>query len=194
LVTELISIYLLYRQQRHDLNVRGAFWHVLQTFVGSIIIIIAALVIQFTGFLAIDPLLGMLFGLVLVWASWGIMRDAIHLLMEGTPDDVDLHEVVRALSDIDGVSDIHHAHAWALTSNRYVFSAHLRMSTLTTEDQRRLQEHVHSILKDQFRFYFSTVQIESVCLDEGASDAINVETGKDVSSRHPPAHGEKRNG
>lgn len=119
LITELVSMYLLYRQQSQDLNIRGAYWHVLQTFVGSIIIIIAALVIRFTGFLAIDPILGILFGFVLLWASWGIMRDAVHLLLEGTPDDIDLQKVINALSSIDGVADVHHVHAWLSITHKF---------------------------------------------------------------------------
>jgi cobalt-zinc-cadmium efflux system protein len=69
-----ISLKLLYGGQKGDLNLRGAFWHVMQTFVGSILIIVAAAVIYFTGFFAIDPLLGMAFGVVLLVASWGITR------------------------------------------------------------------------------------------------------------------------
>lgn len=71
IITELTSLWLLYGGQKGDLNMRGAFWHVMQTFVGSILIIVAAAVIYFTGFYAIDPLLGMAFGVVLLWASWG---------------------------------------------------------------------------------------------------------------------------
>jgi cobalt-zinc-cadmium efflux system protein len=84
LVTEFISLGLIWKQSRSDLNVKGALWHIIQTFVGSLLIIITALVIKFTGFLLIDPILGMAFGFVLVWASWGILRDSMHLLMEGT--------------------------------------------------------------------------------------------------------------
>lgn len=185
LITEFISIFLLYRQQKEDLNIRGAFWHILQTFIGSLIIIIAALVIQFTGFLAIDPILGMLFGLVLLWASWGIMRDAIHLLMEGTPDDVDLGKVVSGLSSIAGVSDVHHVHAWALTSKRYVFSAHLRLASHRDVDYRQVQKQVHALLKDRFGFFFSTVQLELTCLDESQSRAIDTQIVSDAQSRRP---------
>ncbi len=173
LITEFVSIYLLYKQQGHDLNIRGAFWHILQTFVGSIIIIIAALVIEFTGFLAIDPILGILFGFVLLWASWGIMRDAMHLLMEGTPPGIDLERVVATLSDVDHVADVHHVHAWALTSNRYVFSAHLRIEPGKETEMSGIQREVHALLKDEFEFFFSTVQLETTCLDESASRAID---------------------
>lgn len=90
LIIEVISIKLLYSGQKSDLNIKGAFWHVLQTFVGSLIIIIVALVIYFTGFLAIDPILGMAFGVVLVYASLGIIRDSIKILLETVPRNVDL--------------------------------------------------------------------------------------------------------
>ncbi|MDZ7645608.1 MAG: cation transporter [Woeseiaceae bacterium] len=90
LVTEFISLGLIWKQSRSDLNVRGALWHIIQTFVGSLLIIVTALVIRFTGFLLIDPILGMAFGFVLLWASWCILREAMHLLMEGTPADVSL--------------------------------------------------------------------------------------------------------
>ena len=90
IIVELISLRALYKSQAHDLNVRGAFWHVLQTFVGSLIIIVAVIVIKLTGFLAIDPILGMVFGVVLLAASWGIIRDALVILIESSPEGVDL--------------------------------------------------------------------------------------------------------
>jgi len=172
LVTEVISLVLLYRQQGDDLNVRGAYWHIIQTFVGSLIIIVAALVIQFTGFLLIDPILGIGFGFVLLWASWGIMRDAVHLLMDGTPEDVDLGEVIEELAALEGVENVHHAHAWALTSGKYVFSAHLLKRE--GSDPQEVLEQAHRLLRDRFGFYFATLQVETKCLDEDAAAAIDV--------------------
>jgi len=172
LVTEVISLVLLYRQQGDDLNVRGAYWHIIQTFVGSLIIIVAALVIQFTGFLLIDPILGIGFGFVLLWASWGIMRDAVHLLMDGTPEDVDLGEVIEELAALEGVGDVHHAHAWALTSGKYVFSAHLLKRE--GSDPQEVLEQAHTLLRDRFGFYFATLQVETKCLDESAAAAIDI--------------------
>jgi len=69
LFTEFISLALIWKQSKGDLNTKGAFWHIIQTFVGSLLIIVTALAIEFTGFLLIDPLLGMAFGFVLLWAS-----------------------------------------------------------------------------------------------------------------------------
>lgn len=164
IATELIALGLLYRSQGGDLNVKGAYWHIIQTFVGSIIIIVAALVIRFTGFLAIDPILGILFGFVLLWASYGILRDAAHLLMDGTPPEISLAEIETALEAIEGVRDAHHLHGWALTSGRYVFSGHLRVTE--DSDPHRVLEAAHDLLERRFGFAMATVQVETRCLDE----------------------------
>src|SRR5262245_39725568 len=162
LVTELISLKLLYGGQKGDLNLRGAFWHVMQTFVGSIIIIIAAAVIYFTGFYAIDPLLGMAFGVVLLIASWGIIRDSLFVLMEAAPEGIDLSAVAKALDKLPHVKDLHHLHAWTLTSGKNVFTAHVRI------DQARNRE--------RYGFYFSTLQVETKCLDEDHARDLDIST------------------
>ena len=164
LFTEFIAIRLLYSGQKGDLNLRGAFWHVMQTFIGSILIIVTAAVIYFTGFLAIDPILGMSFGLVLLAASWGIIRDSLSILMEGAPKGIDLAEVADAISKLPGVRNIHHVHAWTLTSGKAVFSTHV--VTDDAENADSLLERAHRLLRNRFGFYFSTIQIETVCLDE----------------------------
>jgi cobalt-zinc-cadmium efflux system protein len=173
IATELVALWLLYERQKGNLNMRGAFWHVVQTFVGSFIIIVSALVIRFTGFLPIDPLLGMAFGLVLLWASWGILRESLHILLQGTPEDLDLDEAIRAIQNIEGVTDVHHVHAWSLTSGRNVFSSHVCVGSW--EDGERVLKQVNDLLRDRFKVYFSTTQIEEHCLagEEGA-EAIDI--------------------
>lgn len=172
LVTEFISLGLIWKQSKSDLNVKGALWHIIQTFVGSLLIIVTALVIKFTGFLLIDPILGMAFGFVLLWASWGILRDSMHLLMEGTPADVSLPEVTQALESLDGVADAHHVHAWALTSGKHVFSGHLRVQE-GAEPQGVLKA-AHGMLRDRFGFFFVTLQVEDRCLDESGAEMIDI--------------------
>lgn len=172
LVTELVSIGLLYRRQKTNLNVRGAYWHVLQTFGGSLIIIVTALVIEFTGFLQIDPLLGMAFGLLLFWASWSIIREAFHILLDNVPKDLDLEQVREAIERVPGVEGVHHMHAWSLTSGKNILSAHVLVSDYRQGEQilRQIQE----LLKSRFQIYFSTVQIEtSICPSEEEAAAID---------------------
>ncbi|HSH27193.1 MAG TPA: cation diffusion facilitator family transporter [Wenzhouxiangella sp.] len=177
LVTEIISLALIWKQSQSDLNVKGALWHIIQTFVGSLLIIVTALVIHFTGFLLIDPLLGMAFGFVLLWASWGILRDSMHLLMEGTPADVDLADITDALENLEGVEDVHHVHAWALTSGRHIFSGHLRVRE--TADPDSILKAAYRTLKSDYGFFFSTLQIERQCLDESGAEDIDITRTED---------------
>lgn len=172
LLTEVVSLALIWKESRSDLNVKGALWHIIQTFVGSLIIIVTALVIRFTGFLLIDPILGMAFGVVLLRASWGILRDAAHILLEGTPAGVSLAEVARALEEMEGVADAHHVHAWTLTSDRHVFSGHLRVAS--DADSQQVLKRAYAMLKERFGFFFVTLQVEAVCLDESGAEAIDV--------------------
>ena len=175
LITEVISLWLLYGRQKSNLNMQGAFWHVMQTFVGSLLIIVTALVIRFTGFLAIDPILGMAFGLVLLAASVGIIRDAVAVLMEGTPREVDLADVEDALLSLGHVRDVHHIHAWALTSGRNVFSAHLRIEA--NVEPHVVLEAAHGLLKDKFGFHFATLQVETRCMDESHAKDLEFRKG-----------------
>lgn len=172
LVTEFISLGLIWKESRSDLNVKGALWHIIQTFVGSLLIIVTALVIQFTGFLLIDPLLGMGFGVILLWASCGILRDAGPLLLEGTPPEIRLDDVVQALERLQDVEHAHHIHAWALTSGRYNFSGHVRV--MPTANQQAVLRQAHERLRNEFGFFFVTLLVESTCLDESDTEAIDV--------------------
>ncbi|MBZ0216552.1 MAG: cation diffusion facilitator family transporter [Fimbriimonadaceae bacterium] len=169
LFTEFISMKLLFSRQKGDLNMRGAFWHVVQTFVGSILIIVTAIVIRFTGFLEIDPLLGMAFGIVLLYASWGIMREALQILMESAPSEADLKTVIARLESLPEILDVHHVHAWTLTSNKTVFSAHIKIDK--SADSVDLLKETQDILRSEFKFAFATLQFERSDLDEShASD------------------------
>lgn len=171
LITEFIAIKLLFKKQKDNLNIKGAFWHILQTFVGSIIIIIAAVVIRLTGFYQIDPILGMLFGLVLLWASWSIIKGAFDILLESAPPDIDLDEVKKRLEKVSGVENVHHIHAWVLTSGKNIFSSHIKIKSKAESEQ--VLKEAHDLLKEKYNFYFSTVQVEKKCYDLTA-DQIDI--------------------
>ena len=171
IVTELISLRVLFAGQKENLNMKGAYWHVVQTFVGSLLIIVAAVVVRLTDFDQIDPLLGIAFGLVLLWASRGITSDAIRILMEAVPTDVDVPEVIAALTALPGVKNAHHVHAWALTTGRNLFSAHLLVDE--NVDPQSALAAAQAIIRDRFRFYFSTIQVETSCEEDDEAAAID---------------------
>ncbi len=173
LLTEVYALWLLFGKQKDSLNMKGAIWHVIQTFVGSIIIIIAAVVIKYTGFYQIDPILGMLFGLVLFWASWGIIKEATDILLQTVPKNFDVHEMVQTLEALPHVKDIHHTHVWALTTGKNIVSMHVLVNDGV--NQKSLLNSIHNILKQEFSVYFSTIQIETICLEEPEASAIDIE-------------------
>ena len=168
LITEIISIKLLYKSQKDNLNVKGAFWHILQTFVGSIIIIIVVIVIKLTSFYQIDPILGMLFGLVLLWASWSIIKGAFNILLESTPAGIDLDEIKKAIEAHPEIDNAHHLHAWVLTSGKNIFSSHIKIKPEANSE--KVLKKIHLLLKDKYRFYFSTIQIEKERYDLKAQE------------------------
>lgn len=171
LVTEIISMRLMWAGQKGNLNIKGAFWHIVQTFIGSIIVIISALVMRFTGFLPIDPLLGMAFGLVLFWASWKIIKEAVHILLDNVPKDLDLSAVELSIRAVPGVENVHHLHAWALTSGKNIVSAHVKIGQNARE--AHVQEQIQRLLSENSGVHFSTVQVERTCFEEPSASEID---------------------
>ncbi len=179
LVTEVISLGLMWQSSKDDLNARGALWHIIQTFVGSLLIIVTALVIKFTGFLAIDPILGAAFGVVLLWASIGVIREAVHILMEGTPEDTDLSAVIADLREQAHVLDVHHVHAWTLTSGKHAFSAHLRHAD--SADAASILERAYNWLTHEHGFHMVTLQLETDCLDESHAQDLDISNASEAN-------------
>ena len=171
LVTEAISFRLIYKSQKTNMNMKGAYWHIMQTFVGSLLIIIAALVIKFTGYTPIDAILGMAFGIVLFWAAYKIIKDALDIFMETVPKDVDIEKIKSTLLNIKGVKSIMHIHAWTLTSNQNIFSAHIQIED--PNNSVTILRQAENLLKQRYGFYFSTLQLETEHIDMGADD-LNV--------------------
>ncbi len=171
LITEAISLKLLFGSDKDNLNMKGAIWHVIQTFVGSIIIIVAAVIIYFTGFYQIDPILGMLFGVVLFWASWGIIKEATRILLQTVPEDVDVADMLKKVESLEDVNDVHHIHVWALTTGKNIVSMHVRIDDII--NQPKVLKAVQRLLKENFSVYFSTIQIETEYFDE--NDAVSID-------------------
>jgi cobalt-zinc-cadmium efflux system protein len=171
LITEFISIGVLWKSQKNNLNMKGAFWHVLQTFVGSIIIIIAAVVIKLTGWYPIDPILGMVFGVVLFAASINIIKDSFKVLLDSTPKDIYVDDISTDLNNIESVENVHHIHAWTLTSGKNIFMAHIKINNKRSHEY--VLDKATQLLKQKYLIYFSTLQVENHCDEDPQSDFID---------------------
>jgi len=109
----------------HDLNTRAAYWHVLGDLLGSLAAVTAGIVIVWTGWMPIDPLLSLVVVLILVWGGWRLVRDATLQMMEATPVSVDMDRLRACMTVIDGIKNVHHAHVWTLPDERLALSAHV---------------------------------------------------------------------
>lgn len=158
LLVNLLVAWRLSRGQR-DLNTRAALLHVIGDLLGSVAAITAGAVILTTGWTPIDPLLSLLVaGLILV-SAWRLLSEALHVLLEGVPHDVDLQEVGRNLAGLNGVRSVHDLHIWTLSSGKIALSAHLALKSL--DDWPRILLEARRLLAQRHGISHVTLQPET---------------------------------
>ena len=155
-----VSARLLLQGQRESLNMRGAYLEVLGDLLGSVAVIVAALVIALTGAQIADPIASVMIGLLILPRTWHLLREAIDVLLEATPKGVDLDEVRRHILEMEGVADVHDLHAWTITSGMNVVSAHVVMGDRA--DPGAVLDRLRDCLMGDFDIEHSTFQLESV--------------------------------
>ena len=159
LAVNLIGIWLLRGGARESLNLRGAYLEVLGDALGSIGVIVAAVIIQVTGFVLADPIMSAAIGLFILPRTWGLMRQAVHILMEGVPPHLDLDEIEAAMGAAPGVRAVHDLHVWTLTSGRHAMSGHVAVQDLAAGNQ--ILRDLHELLHERFGIEHTTIQLES---------------------------------
>ncbi|WP_193370301.1 cation diffusion facilitator family transporter [Pelagibius marinus] len=159
LVVNIIAFVILHGGDRHNLNLRGATAHVLGDLLGSAAAILGALVILWTGWMPIDPILSILVGLLVLRSAWLVVRESVHILLEGTPAGIEPQELRAALlADIPALEDVHHIHAWSLTSERPLLTLHARVGE--TADAQATLDRIKQVLAERYGIEHSTIQIE----------------------------------
>jgi len=155
----LVSAWLLHRAQSTSLNLRGAYLEVMGDLAGSLAVLVAAVVIALTGFTAADTIASLAIAAVILPRTWFLLRDAVEVLLQAAPRDVDLGEVRRHIVDTPGVADAHDLHAWVLTSGMNVVSAHVVVEN--GADPSRVLDDLCRCLSTDFDFDHSTFQLET---------------------------------
>jgi cobalt-zinc-cadmium efflux system protein len=148
--------------QRHDLNVRSAFVHMLGDLLGAIGIIAGALIIRFTGWQQIDPLLSILIGVLIIWTAWDIIKESLNILLEGSPRGVALSSVIEKMRAVDGVLDVHDLHIWSLGSNTHALSCHVLIEDVPPSASDCILRRINDVLAARFHIRHTTVQFEHV--------------------------------
>jgi cobalt-zinc-cadmium efflux system protein len=166
LVVNLICALLLHRDREEDLNVRGAWLHVIGDALGSTGAIIAGVLIMLFGWTAADSLISVFIGLLIVWSSWHLIRDATNVLLEGTPAHINLAAVEAAIMETEGVSDVHDLHVWTITSGREALSAHVIHAYSIS--QSNLLKDLRAKLLDRFGVDHLTIQMETADFEDEA--------------------------
>ena len=168
LAVNIVTFLVLHGADQTNLNVRGAALHVIGDTLGSVAALVAAAVIITTGWTPIDPILSVVVTLIILRAAWRIVRESGHILLEGTPPDLDPRAIARALvAEIDGLRDVHHVHLWSITQERTMTTLHALIEPGT--DPERVIEAIKRRLDEQFGLDHVTVEIETErCKDKVA--------------------------
>lgn len=162
LVVNLVSMRLLAGGSSESLNVKGAYFEVLSDVLGSVGVIVAAAVVMATGWRYADPIVGAGIGLFIVPRTWGLLREAVHILLEGTPPRVDVGAMERAIEALPGVVAVHDLHVWTVTSGLDAMSAHVVVAD--PGEAMRVLGEAAALVKDRFGIDHTTIQVEDQAL------------------------------
>jgi len=156
------SAWVLFGSRDINVNIKGAFLHMVADALGSVGAITAGVVIVLTGWTPVDQIASLAIGILILWGSWGLLSETVNILLEATPKDVDYNEVHDALMGIDHIQDVHDLHIWTISSGIPSLSAHIRLSA-ECSDTGHWQEclaHTQKMIRERFGIVHSTLQFE----------------------------------
>ncbi len=146
-VINAVTAWLFMKDKDKDLNVKGAYLHMAADALVSVGVVVSGLVIARTGWYVIDPVIGLLIALIIIYSTWGLLRDSLRLSLDGVPMGTDIGKVENAIRKVPGVQDVHHLHIWAISTTETALTAHIvikdtnQMETVKHEIKQEL-EHV----------------------------------------------------
>jgi cobalt-zinc-cadmium efflux system protein len=165
LVVQTVAAMVLARASGESLNVRGAYVHAATDAVQSAAVVVVGLVMWWTGWWVLDPIVSVAIAVLITWSGGKIVWEATHVLLEGTPPEVDLEAVARHVSNTPGVRAIADLHAWSITTGYNALSAHILANANLTADQREgLRDRLAAKLTESFPLHHLTLQVERRCI------------------------------
>src|SRR5690606_25115905 len=147
------------RGETDHVNVKGAILHVMGDLLGSVGAIVAAIVVYYTGWTPIDPILSVVVAVLILRSAWKLLTKSLHILLEGAPEDATPEKIERGLKDsVPGLAAVSHIHVWQLTSGRTMATLHVRPDV--DEDAKTVVRLVEKVLREQFSIEHATVAID----------------------------------
>ena len=160
LAANLIGLYLLRKGRGRSINIKAAFWHIIGDTLSSVGVIIAGVIIYFTGWYIADPILAVVIGIVILFGAVRIVKESADILLESVPGHVQIAQVADAVKNIPGVEDLHEIHIWTITSGIYALSAHLKIADQTVSQSCDILMKVNEVLAHDFNITHTTLQLE----------------------------------
>jgi cobalt-zinc-cadmium efflux system protein len=145
---------------QEDVNLRSAYLHLMGDVLSTIGAVIAGIAIRFTGLYWLDPLVSFLIGGLILWNAWGIVRETINILLEGTPRDVNMDEMVKDIEQVEGVHGVHDLHVWSITRSLRALSAHIVTDDISISDGAAIQHNVSDLVRSEYGIDHATLQLE----------------------------------
>jgi cobalt-zinc-cadmium efflux system protein len=164
LLVNIVAGAILYGSHHHNLNLRGAFLHIVSDALGSVGAIAASVIMLYTGWYVADPVISMLIGLLILHSSWNLVKESFSVLMQAVPKGIRLEEVQQALEEVEGVSKVHDLHVWAVTSDIFTLSAHAVVEN--GGDFHQVLNGIEDTLKERFNIEHTTIQLETESREE----------------------------
>lgn len=166
LIVNIIAAYLLHADHKHDLNMRGAFLHVVGDLLGSVAAIAAGVLILAFGWLWADAVCSIVISLIIIYGAWRLVAESVNVLLEGTPRHIDLSAVESTILETDGVAGVHDLHVWTISSGMEALSAHISHHDSVSHSE--LLAVVRERLHDRFGIDHLTIQMETLTLETEA--------------------------
>ena len=141
-----------------DLNIKGAFLHLAMDALVSLGVVIGALIIYYTHWSWLDPIIGILIGIFILYGTWGLLTNSINLIMDGVPKHIDIPKVIATLKAVEGVTAVHDLHIWGLSTRDIALTAHLVIPERSLEDSE--YQTISETLKEKYKIGHVTLQIE----------------------------------
>jgi cobalt-zinc-cadmium efflux system protein len=160
LAVNLVAALLLHRHGRDTLNTRAALRHVLADALGSVGVLVSAFVILVTGWEYADPIAGVVIAFLVLASSWTVLRDSVHILLEGAPRGIDAAALGRRLAEMPGVVDVHDLHVWTITSGFHAMSAHVLVER--GDDCHARRRELEEVLLREYGIEHTTLQVDHV--------------------------------
>lgn len=160
LAVNIIGALFLVKHHENSLNIRGAFMHIIGDAISSVGVIIGGIIIAFTGWYLVDPVLSILIALGIIIGAGGLVIESVNILLESVPSHINISAITEEISNISGVREAYHIHVWTITSGVYALSAHVVIDDQMVSDSRKLLDTIRTLLIEKFGILHTTIQLE----------------------------------